>query len=249
MTLEEVEKDWTRLGADDPLWAVLVASDKRNGKWDPDEFLATGRAEIDAALATLAKFGGTPVKTERALDFGCGAGRLTQALAGHYDEAVGIDISPPMLDMARRLDRTDGRCTFRHNATADLALVPTASVDLVYTSLVLQHLPPELVPGYISEFSRILRPGGAACLVMPTATRLTPQGLLFRFAPHEVVRTLQERVLHYPAPMRMHTIPPHQFRALLVASGLSVLGTTDEPDHGPHWVFTRFYAVKPDINC
>ena len=48
--------------------------------WDPDEFFAYGRAEIDDVLVRLADLG-LRRGNRRALDFGCGVGRLTQALA------------------------------------------------------------------------------------------------------------------------------------------------------------------------
>jgi hypothetical protein len=46
MSFEQVRADWTRLGAEDPLWAVLVADGKRGGRWDVEEFLALGRTDV-----------------------------------------------------------------------------------------------------------------------------------------------------------------------------------------------------------
>jgi len=242
--LDEIKDAWTRLGADDPLWAVLVDPEKRHGKWDVDDFLEMGRREVDRSLAELQRLAGPPVATARALDFGCGAGRLTQSLAAHYDAVTGVDISPSMLVTARSLDRTDGRCTFVLNDASDLALVEDEQIDLVFTSLVLQHMPPMLADIYLREFGRILRPGGAAIVLVPTATRMTVQGTLFRFAPRQVVAALQTRLRGYPAPMQMHTLPVAHARTVLASAGLEVRGTTDEPEHGAHWDFTRFYAVK-----
>ena len=71
MSFEQVKRDWTELGAQDPLWAVHVATDKRGGRWDVDDFLATGvvlqhlpRAVIDGHVAELLRVlrpGGTAV--------------------------------------------------------------------------------------------------------------------------------------------------------------------------------------------
>src|SRR3954469_21607889 len=74
MGLDQVREDWTRLGAADPLWAVLVSPEHRHGRWDVDQFLTTGRPEIEAVLGHLARLGVTP-RWGEALDFGCGAGR------------------------------------------------------------------------------------------------------------------------------------------------------------------------------
>ena len=93
MTLDALAAHWTRLGEADPLWAVSVAPGTRGGRWDVEEFFATGRREVDAALGRAAEFGLRP-RRGRALDFGCGVGRLSAALARHADELVVVDIAP-----------------------------------------------------------------------------------------------------------------------------------------------------------
>ena len=123
MSLDQLQDDWTRLGKEDPLWAVYVAPGTKGGKWDVDAFFALGRDEVDGVFAEFQRLGLTPGR-HRALDFGCGVGRLSQALAEHVDEVVGVDISPTMLEKARELDRSGGRCRFVLNEATDLAVVP-----------------------------------------------------------------------------------------------------------------------------
>ncbi|GAA3969758.1 methyltransferase domain-containing protein [Thermobifida alba] len=245
MSLDEIRKDWTTLGAAAPLWAVCVDPDKRHGGWDDEEFLASGRAEIDAALGRLAELGVAHGR-ERALDFGCGAGRLSNALAAHFDRVTGVDISAPMLAEARRLDRSGGRIEYVLNDAPDLAVLPDASFDLVYTDLVLQHLPPPLARGYLAEFARVLRPGGAMVIGMPATERRTLKGLVFRYAPHGLIRFVQRFLLGYPAPMRMHTLAPDRMRELLAAHGAHVVSAEEYrgDDHGTHWVHMRYYVRR-----
>ncbi len=244
MSFEETRADWTELGAADPLWAVLVDPSTKNGAWDIEDFLATGRREVDGALASLDGFGGA-TSPKRALDFGCGVGRLSQALAAHYEEVVGVDISAPMLARARELDRSGGRCRFVLNDEPHLGQFEDASVDLVFSSIVLQHVPPGPAMTYLREFTRIVRPGGAVVVLLPTGVRRTFKGLLFKFLPHRVLRWSQQRLLGYPAPMRMHTFDRGAVEQIFAAAAMTVVGTTDEPEHGPHWDFTRFYATRP----
>jgi hypothetical protein len=69
--LDQVARDWTALGQADPLWAVLVHPAGKGGRWDVDDFLATGvvlqhlpRAVIDGHVAELLRVlrpGGTAV--------------------------------------------------------------------------------------------------------------------------------------------------------------------------------------------
>ena len=58
--IEEVSRTWTRLGREDPMWAVLTDREKAGGGWTPAEFLATGATEIATLLGRLAELGADP---------------------------------------------------------------------------------------------------------------------------------------------------------------------------------------------
>ena len=237
-TLDQVRRDWTRLGDAEPLWAVCVDPAKRGGGWDDDEFLASGRATVDPSVARLEELGLRP-GPGRVLDFGCGAGRLSNALAAHFEHVVGVDISAPMLEEARRLDRSGGRIEFVLNERPDLSLFGDASFDLVYTDLVLQHLPPKLAEGYVHEFARVVRPGGAMVLGVPEGERRTFKGLVFRYTPWPLVAWAQRALLRYPAPMRMHTLRTERLAELLPQSRIAA---SDEYRSGDHWRHLRHYV-------
>ncbi|GAA3758578.1 2-polyprenyl-3-methyl-5-hydroxy-6-metoxy-1,4-benzoquinol methylase [Spinactinospora alkalitolerans] len=239
--LDEIHRDWTALGDSDPLWAVLTDRGKRNGGWDEAEFLATGAAEIDGTAAWLAELGVT-VQRGRALDFGCGAGRLSTALTAHFDEVVGVDISEPMLAAARRLDRT-GRVRYVHNTAADLTCLEEGSFDLVYTNLVLQHMPPAPTRNYLRELVRVARPGGALVIGIPDRTLPTAVGVLSRIVPHAVIRFVQRTLLGFPAAMRMHTMPGAEARSLARACGARLVASEVYEDN-PHWRHMRHVIVK-----
>jgi SAM-dependent methyltransferase len=232
--LAELRADWTRLGEADPLWAVCVDPARRGGRWDLEEFNATGRAEIAAALTELDRLG-LCERRERALDFGCGVGRLTAALAGQFGEATGADISRPMLEQAARINAADGRCRYVHNDTADLRAFPDQSFDLVYSSLVLQHIPPVLARAYLAEFVRVLRPGGAIMLLVPVAHARTLHGMVYAIAPHRVTGWIQRRLFGYPAAMRMHTLPARRVRRVVEPLGATLADSVPHPGYGGHW--------------
>src|SRR4051794_37402394 len=120
MSLNQTQTTWDTLGRNDPLWAVLTDARTRGGGWDPRAFFETGRVEIAGMLQTLGDLGLAPPRG-RALDFGCGAGRLTQALAAHFDLAIGVDIAPSMVACADRLRPAEVRCEFRTNESETLA--------------------------------------------------------------------------------------------------------------------------------
>src|ERR1044072_5287176 len=237
-SFDGVRKDWVRLGEEDPLWAVYVAADKRGGRWDPSQFLETGRADVAESAAWLTELGVGP-RWGRVLDFGCGAGRLSQALADHADEGGGGGVAPPMLDGARKLDEA-GRCTFVLNESEDLSQFEDDSFDLVYSELVLQHLPISAIDGYLREFVRVLRPTGVALLQCTTRPLWTFKGTVWRLAPAWLVRLAQQKFLGYPAPMRMTRDAPERLRTVVAAAGGSVLMTKTVDDRSTHWRSTRF---------
>lgn len=244
MSFEQVRADWTRLGDTDPLWAVHVAPDKRDGRWEVAEFLALGRAEIATARGWLDRLG-LATRWSRVLDFGCGAGRLTQALAEHAEAVVGVDVSEPMLRTARALDSTGGACEFVRSDTADLEHFGDGSFDLIYSALVLQHLPRDAIAGYLAEFLRVLRPGGTAVLQCTTRPLWTLKGMVWRFCPNPLIRLAQRRVLRYPAPMRMTPVRPDHVRAVVTACGGEVVDTAIEDLRRTHWRSTWYVLRRP----
>jgi SAM-dependent methyltransferase len=163
------QREWEDLAAVDPLWAILSDPERRGGRWQLDEFFRTGEADADHALAVAAELG-RPARHERALDFGCGVGRVTRALAARFSEAVGVDLSERMVDQARELNTHVRNARFLVNATRDLRQLDDASFDLVYSRIVLQHLrTASHALRYVEEFLRVVRPDGIVVFQLPAA--------------------------------------------------------------------------------
>jgi SAM-dependent methyltransferase len=167
MKLGELQKNWNQLGMSDPMWAVLTFPGKENNQWEPDAFFETGRVEV-AGLLRRAEALGMPKLRRTALDFGCGVGRLTQALADQFAHSTGVDIAPSMIAAARRLNRHGDRCVYQVNDTEDLSRFPAGGMDMVLSRIVLQHMRPEYSMKYMGEFVRVLAPGGLAVFQIPS---------------------------------------------------------------------------------
>src|SRR5438045_851264 len=138
MDLDKLQRNWDEFGRRDPLWAILTAPGKENDGWDVDEFFDTGETEIASTLEHARRLG-LPTTWAVALDFGCGVGRLTQALARRFGKCHAVDIAPSMIEAARRYNRYGSRCEYHLNAANDLRWIPTRSIDFIYSNLVLQH--------------------------------------------------------------------------------------------------------------
>jgi SAM-dependent methyltransferase len=157
-SLKRTARTWETWGQKDPLWAILSARGAFGRKWDLDKFFDTGREEIEIFIEHCRNIG-IDLPSGCALDFGCGVGRLSRALAAHFDEVVGIDIAPSMIALANQYN-TGPKFRFLLNKEPDLAIIPDTSIDFIYSSRVLQHVPPDAVKQYVTEFYRVLRPGG-----------------------------------------------------------------------------------------
>jgi SAM-dependent methyltransferase len=237
--IEDLERTWDHFGSTDPLWAVLARPEMRCRRWDPAAFLATGETEIAAALDTLCSLGIEP-GAGHALDFGCGAGRLSRALASRFDIVTAVDVSTAMLEEARRLNPDTPNVRFVHNPRADLSIIPTGSVDLVYSRLVLQHIPPDLALGYVAEFVRVLAEGGVAMFQVPV---VRPPSPTYRRTVSRVKRAFvhghQMGIYVTPLAVRdalrrgghgmaMYGVPPAAIRDAVCQGGGSVLHELEE---------------------
>ena len=167
MQLEELQKHWNAFAKSDPFWAILTAPDKENRRWRAEEFFATGKAEVDALIQSVEALNWTG-RRRRALDFGCGVGRLTQPLSDHFEQCCGVDISAEMLRLANEFNRRQSRCSYHLNTSNALPLFSDGYFDFIYSNIVLQHMKPEYAGNYIREFLRVLAPGGLIIFQLPS---------------------------------------------------------------------------------
>jgi ubiquinone/menaquinone biosynthesis C-methylase UbiE len=119
--------------------------------------LAGRRRRTFGRLVDLAGIGAG----DRVLDVGCGPGYLT-ALAAEAaspgGNAVGVDVSEPMIEQARRTRGADN-CSFQVGRAEALDAVD-GSFDVVVSSLAVHHIPEEVRAVAFAEMYRVLRPGG-----------------------------------------------------------------------------------------
>ena len=237
---------WEELAQLDPHWAVASSPEHRHGRWDADAFYAAGASKVAKLAARLEQLG-LPATGERALDFGCGAGRLTLPLADRFAAVVGVDISPSMLELARA--RAAGRpgVRFALDERGDLSLLDGETFALVYTGLVLQHQPsPEAIRVTLGRLGRLVAPGGVLVAQLPT--------WLSRRARLQPVRRVYAalRAVGVPAdplyrraglqPMHLTALPRPAADACLRAAGLEFVAADER--RSPQMVSTTLYARR-----
>lgn len=165
-SFKRLQETWEILGDEDPLWAIASEDDKRGGRWDLQEFLASGNEVVDRYWRLL-KAQGVPEPMDSVLDFGCGVGRLTLAWTRHAQRATGVDISGSMIEKGRQLMAAEDTVRLELNQRSDLSLFPDGSFDLVFSHIVLQHMPWKIAQGYLAEFARVCKPGGWVVFQLP----------------------------------------------------------------------------------
>jgi 2-polyprenyl-3-methyl-5-hydroxy-6-metoxy-1,4-benzoquinol methylase len=220
--VDAAKREWEDLAHLDPLWAILTEKKKQFGKWDREEFFATGQAEIDALMRSCGFSSGN---NGRALDFGCGVGRLSRALHSYFGEVHGVDISGEMVRLAKQYTPS---CNFHVNPADDLKLFQDDFFDFIYSNIVLQHQSSkEIAKAYITEFIRVIKPKGLIVFQMPG--RVTLRGTI------QARRRLYSllRMCGVPAdfiykklhlnPMRALCVPPEEIVATVSAGGGRVL--------------------------
>jgi ubiquinone/menaquinone biosynthesis C-methylase UbiE len=161
-------------------------------RWDPTlASLPVDRALLGVFAELVRAAGDVPV-----IDVGCGSGRITRILADFGLDVFGVDLSPEMVSLARRLYPDLRFCT-----GSMLALeVGDQSLGgvLAYYSII--HVPWEHRPSVFREFHRVLAPGGVLMLAFQIGDEIRrhdeidgakiPPWIAYRQQPDEVVELL-----------------------------------------------------------
>jgi SAM-dependent methyltransferase len=151
-------------------------------------------------LAKLVDFDG--YAGQRVLDLGCGIGNDAARFARGGAEVTGIDLTPRAVELASRNFQLRGLAGSFAVMDGESLALPDAGFDLVYCHTVL-HFTPR--PGQmIQEIHRVLRPGGAAILMV--VNRRSWLRTMHRLAKVEID--------HLPAPV-FHWFTAEEFASLL----------------------------------
>ena len=251
MDIKKLKKNWDAFGKMDPLWAILQAADKKGKKWHREEFFQSGVSEIDAVMHYVESLG-TSMPRGRALDFGCGVGRLTQALTHYFTQVDGIDIAPSMITLAREYNQHGDKCTYHLNETTDLGLFADNSFDFIYSNITLQHMEPRYAKQYIQEFIRVLTPQGLLVFQLPSTSVVeipAPDkfeqrlkrgiGKLIRSA----VPAALLQLVHIEPISECYGITQEEVKHLLQMNEARIVDMV--PDHcTPGWISYRYSVVK-----
>ena len=155
---ERMRKDWNeRARVDAHFYVAFGGRDQTE-----EEFLATAADVLRSIEGQLKRL---PAKANRrawrALEIGCGPGRLMRPLSRHFGEIHGVDVSDEMIRLGRERLRDIPHAHFHTTDGATLPQFADESFEFIYSYAVFQHIPSrEVVLEYMREIRRLLKPGG-----------------------------------------------------------------------------------------
>src|SRR5262245_44487685 len=125
-----------------------------------DVLQRTYATKSGSSLLEVLRRASSPTDRLRALDFGCGVGRLMKPLVEAGIRVDGADISERMLAFARQDPALKGSEFFLSNGS-DCGAAPEGTYDFVYSHLCFQHICSRAVRNeLLACFKRALKPGG-----------------------------------------------------------------------------------------
>ncbi|MDP8979312.1 MAG: methyltransferase domain-containing protein [Acidobacteriota bacterium] len=156
--LEKMRSDWDQRARDNARYYVATGTKE----WTDEDFFASGeRTVAEEILTDMGNIcqGKAPGEM-RVLEIGCGAGRVTRALAKLFGEVHAVDVSGEMVKLASAALAAFPKAHVYQNNGTDLTVVPELSFDFAFSSIVFQHIPSrEVIENYVREVNRLLRPG------------------------------------------------------------------------------------------
>ena len=158
--LEWMRSDWNRRAREDAYYYVAFAHPDQS----TEEFQSTAGLVVPLLEAELVRLPPGDAASRRALEVGCGPGRLMLPMSRHFAETHGVDVSDEMIRIARELLKGVPNAQAHVNNGTDLAVFQDRYFDYVYSYVVFQHIPSKaVVLNYLREIHRVLKPGGVLC--------------------------------------------------------------------------------------
>ena len=232
--LANIAREWRKFGETDPHWSVVTNEVFRadNIAASLDAFYAIGEAHLTTMLNPLRRSGVGKERYGRAMDFGCGVGRLSLPLAGVVDHVTGVDISPAHLALARERAEQVGIANVDFVAMDAIEdLDRFAGFDLIVSFIVLQHNPPPVMARLFRKLLDALAHRGCAIIQVPTYITGA------RFDVAEYLAATQ------PA-MEMNALPQHVVFDIVDAAGCRMLEVREDNMMGADIGLSHTFAIQ-----
>jgi SAM-dependent methyltransferase len=232
-----IRNAWTHLGATCPYFSVLTGRAYQPDNVDDnalDEFWASGKRETVRIQGILRRVGyKDDLNTKTCVEYGCGVGRVTTALAGIFAKVYAYDISANHLQLAKERAENLQQKNIEF-CPVDGKDNDLEGCDVFYSRLVFQHNPPPIIRELIAKALGSLRAGGIAIFQVPT------YGIDYSFNVQDyLTRKVQ-------TDMEMHFFPQSAIFELVATSRCRVLEVWEDNSIGQigRWISNMFVVQR-----
>ncbi|WP_368517916.1 class I SAM-dependent methyltransferase [Rhizobium sp.] len=212
---------WSEIGTQAPHWSVLSLD-----KYAPDlleqnlaEFYESGVGDLYLVRDLLRRMNRSPNDFNTILEFGCGVGRATAALATAFKHVIALDISAPHIELAKKHVASSGANNVEFIQVTSENVMPGRGFDLWYSRLVLQHNPPPVTLSVLEKAFSGLPPHGVAIVHV----RTHQDGYSFKVADYLKGGSKLD--------MEMHSTPQNSILELADRTGCRLFELHEEPGH------------------
>ena len=156
--LRKMRQDWDARARENARHYVATGKEE----WTDRDFFASGERTVsEQILNDMTNIcQGKDPRQMRVIEIGCGAGRITRALAGLFGEVHAVDVSGEMIARAKQALADRSNAYVYQNNGKDLDVLPPGPYDFAFSMIVFQHIPSlEVIYSYVREVHRLLRPG------------------------------------------------------------------------------------------
>jgi SAM-dependent methyltransferase len=152
-----MQRDWDDRARENARYYIVNSQPT----WTDEEFYRGGRQTVANEILTdmINVCQGRDPKQMKILEIGCGAGRVTRALADLFGEVHAVDVSGEMVRLARAACADRSNVFIYHNNGTDLSVIGERVLDFAFSSCCFQHIPSrDVIESYVREVARLLRP-------------------------------------------------------------------------------------------
>jgi SAM-dependent methyltransferase len=234
---DRIRATWTELGLNRPHHSVLTGDSflpQLINDQSVEEFYASGVAESRVIHAILNRHGFTAAQAI-CMEYGCGLGRVTLALAKTCKMVRGHDISATHLELAKQRAAASGVRNVEFILSSKDAVIDNLpECDFFYSRIVFQHNPPPLMRVLISACLTSLRAGGMGIFQVPT------------YAPGYQFRVSEYLASPRSTEIEMHCLPQDEIFALIAEAGCKLLEVREDASigHLGHWISNTFVVRR-----
>jgi tRNA (mo5U34)-methyltransferase len=234
---DRIGRAWAQMGATKPHWSVLTGTEylpQNINHLSIDRFYESGITEARTIGAILNRHDFHNIASKTCVEYGCGLGRVTLALAGMFKSVKGYDISATHLKLAEERKAAQKIDNAKFILSKDVN-EKVSSCDFFYSRLVFQHNPPPLILQLIASALGSLREGGVAIFQVST------------YGPDYSFHVQKYIAKEWQPRLELHCVPQSEVFRAISAAECEVLEVREDSSLGrPTWVSNVFVVKRPN---